>query len=354
MPYPLIGLESVVSDERCDAVRLSRPDGGAEVVYLRQDGEGWTTADQGSDPIHTEQLLAAIGEAFGREYDTLECFVADEKVEYVLGRGAVVTRRVPRKKAERFGEPAAESRTLAEVLGIPGSKRRPKFRQAYQFAVLVLAALPPDNGVPLRVLDCACGRSYLGFVLLDLLSARGRSATLHGVDSDGVLVEKCREIAGDLGWTNCTFETADLATYGPAGTWDAVVSLHGCDTLTDDAIRIGCKAGVPLICVAPCCQHELRHGWKTHPLGWTKRYGLVEQRLADALTDGFRCLVLEALGYRVQVLRFTSQEVTPKNLLIRARLAGGHRPGRLAEARAFLKQFNARPRLAGLLDSVAE
>jgi hypothetical protein len=347
---PLIGLEATLLDDRCDAARLADSAGGAARLYLRQGDEGWSTPDGDADPVHVQDLMAALREGLGGGFDTLECFVGGEKVVYTLARGAVFTRRAAREASERFAEPDRESKPLAEALGIPASKRRPKFRQAYDFARAVTEALPRRAAPPLRLLDCACGRSYLGFVLLDLLASANRPATLHGVDSNTTLVAKCREIAGKLKWTNCAFETADLAAWSAPGEWDAVLSLHGCDTLTDEAIRIGVGVKAPLICVAPCCQHELRENWKDHPLGWTARYGLIEQRAADALTDGFRCLVLEGLGYRVRVVRFTSQETTPKNLLILARLAGPAKPERLAEAKAFMERFNVRPRLAALVE----
>lgn len=350
MIAPLIGLMVTLLDERCDAVRLTHSATGAERLYLRQGDEGWATPDVEADPIHAEDLFAAVRDVFGCDFDTVECFVGNEKVVYALSRGSVTTRRLPRGADERFSESSAESKTLSEALGIPASRRRPKFRQAHDFARIVADELPKRADPPLRLLDCACGRSYLGFVLLDLLTSAGRAATLYGVDSNATLVAKCREIAEKLQWTNCSFETADLTAWKGEGEWDAVLSLHGCDTLTDEAIRLGVGLRVPLICVAPCCQHELRDHWKDHPLGWTARYGLIEQRAADAITDGFRCLVLEGLGYRVRVTRFTSQETTPKNLLIVARLAGAPKPERLAEAKAFMERFNVRPRLAGLVE----
>ena len=153
-----------------------------------------------------------------------------------------------------------------------------------------------------------------------------------------------------LGWSDSTFEVADLAAYSvQPDAHDIAVSLHGCDTLTDEALRIGWEGRVPLLFVAPCCQHELRHQWRDHPLDWMSRYGLLEQQLADVVTDGFRCLVLEALGYRVKVIRFADPDVTPKNLLIQARLTSDPREGPARKAEAFLEQFGVSPRLAEVL-----
>jgi hypothetical protein len=241
---------------------------------------------------------------------------------------------------------------VAEALGIPKSKRKAKFRQASRFAALVEEAVSNvEQSERVRILDLACGRSYLGMELVRFLARDGRAVSLHGIDRDPKLVAKCGEITKSLGWPDTSFDTADLRSYsiGP-DEYDVVVSLHACDTLSDEAIRIACEGRVPLAFLAPCCQHELRHQWKDHPLEWIARYGLLEQRLADVLTDGLRCLAMEAMGYQVNVLRFVEPEVTPKNILIQGRLVSGPRPARVREARDFMQMFHVHPRLAAFLD----
>ncbi|MHC4479669.1 MAG: class I SAM-dependent methyltransferase [Planctomycetota bacterium] len=353
MLLPMAGLESILADASCQRVELQNTSSGAAQVFLREGEDHWVADDEQSDALHTKALWDRIQKEFGRAYDRLVCMLPEEKVEYVTEGSSVRIRRLPRSEPGADSDAAGAGLTvIADALGIPRSKRKAKFRQAYQFARMVQDALPDAGKGSLGVLDLACGRSYLGFVLVHLLAAGGRSVRLHGVDSERSLVEKCREIATTLQWTNSTFEMADIADYSlKPNDYDVAVSLHGCDTLTDEAIRIACRARIPLLFVAPCCQHEFRHQLKSHPLDWLSRYGLLEQRLADVLTDGFRCLVMEALGYRVKVLRFTEPDVTPKNLLIQARLTSEPRPGRAREARAFLRRFGLRPALAALLDA---
>jgi len=351
MTYLLIGIDCTLSDEHCDTVRLCNSSDGAVVVYLRQGEDAWGREDRESDPVHTQELLETIKNGFGGGFDRAECLLPDEKITYALVRGSVKVSRGPREEAT--AAPAVEEgmEVLTDALGIPRSRRKAKLKQACRFAGIVEQALSGAKKESLRILDLACGRSYLGFVLVHQLSVLGHEVQLHGVDSNEALVGKCRDILKTLRWTNCTFEVQDLASYAvAAGEYDIVVSLHGCDTLSDEAIRIACGGRVPLLFVAPCCQHELRHQWKAHPLQWISRYGLLEQRLADVLTDAFRCTVLEALGYRVKVLRFAAPDITPKNLLIQAELASGPDPRRAADARTFLRQFGVRPRLAALLE----
>jgi hypothetical protein len=103
--------------------------------------------------------------------------------------------------------------------------------------------------------------------------------------------------------------------------------------------------------VAPCCQHELRHSWTDHPVLWLARYGLIEQHVSDALTDGYRCLVLEALGYKVKVLRFLAPDISPKNVLIQGQLATGPNRKRADLAWDFARKFGVRLRLADVLES---
>ena len=133
-----------------------------------------------------------------------------------------------------------------------------------------------------------------------------------------------------------------------------VLSLHGCDTLTDEAIRIAAECKADYIFVAPCCQHEMRYLWNDHPLSWISRYGLLEQRLADTLTDGFRSLALEALGYRVNVIRFTELDITPKNLIIQAVKATKPDPNAKESLKRFMNEFGVHPKLAEYIKNKAQ
>jgi hypothetical protein len=286
----------------------------------------------------------------------VRCTLATRCVLFVLERGKVTIKHEARKEERATTGVAGEAwHALTDALGIPRSKRGHKLKQAEQFARIVENGLDGEGGGEVRILDVACGRSYLGFVLYHMLSAGGYRPRLHGIDANATLVEKCCEISRGLGWKDCDFNATDLAQYEPeTGAYDVLVSLHGCDTLSDDAIRVGVEGRIPLLFVAPCCQQELRKAWGPHPLEWMGRYGVLEERFADILTDGYRSLVLEARGYRVTVVRFVAPEVTPKNLLIQAKLTAKGLPERAEEAREFERLFSVRPRLASLLADGAD
>ena len=107
-----------------------------------------------------------------------------------------------------------------------------------------------------------------------------------------------------------------------------VVSLHACDTATDEALARGVEWKARYILSAPCCQHELQKtigkaGDGNPPaaermFAGLLRQGILRERLCDLLTDTFRALILRILGYRTQVVEFVSPDATARNILLRA------------------------------------
>jgi len=349
----MIGLTATIANDECASVRLRRGAEDSGVVYVR-DGDGfWAREDMEQEAIHSEELVSVIQQEYSGRGAIVECFLGAEQVTYRVESGGTTVLRKPAEGPSASPlEDLASLGRLLDAFGTPKSRRRAKLQQALQFGKIVAAALAGYQGKRLSILDLACGRSYLGFVLMHQAARRGLRAGLHGVDANPAYVQKSRAVAESLGLADCTFEQADLAGYsGEGGNYDVVVCLHGCDTLTDEAIRIAWESKSRLVFLAPCCQHELRHTWQEHPLQWASRYGLIEQRLADALTDGYRCLVLEALGYQVKVLRFATQSLSPKNLLIQGQLMSGPVQERADAAWRFCQRFGARLRLADVLDA---
>jgi len=345
----LIGLEAILADPSCERVELVGP-GGERVVRIREGGDVWADEAGRLPSLHARDLIPDLERSLAEGFDRLICVLAAEEIVYSVRRGSVAVERRPRAQSPDALLEAI--RPVAEALGIPATRRKAKLTQAIRFATIVAEGLGQGSGT-VRLLDLACGRSYVGFVLAAILKAQGREIRLHGVDANEALIETSQRIAEELGWDWATFEAADLASYRvERGGYDVAVALHACDTLTDEAIRIAHEAGISALYLAPCCQHELRHAWGKHPLRWVARYGLLEQRLADVLTDAFRCLVLEALGYRVRTHRFADPEITPKNLLIEARATGRPDRAKAAQARAFLSQFDTTLRLAVLIPEI--
>jgi hypothetical protein len=97
-----------------------------------------------------------------------------------------------------------------------------------------------------------------------------------------------------------------------------VISLHACDTATDEAIALAVNNDVNAMVMVPCCHRELLQQLEYKPLEPIFKYGILKARISDALTDGLRSMYLEALGYKVTVVEYISPLETPKNLMIRA------------------------------------
>ena len=209
------------------------------------------------------------------------------------------------------------------VMTAAGQVRAPqrhKFRQINRYLEFVRDVLPdlPAEG-PLQVVDCGCGKSGLTFALRHFLTdVCSRDVQLTGLDWNADVLETCRRISGQLGWTNIDFRPGDIASFDAPGPVHLVVSLHACDTATDQALARAIRWEANVILSVPCCQHELSPQLASEPLDALLRHGILRERFAADATDALRAALLEVAGYRTQVLEFIDLEHTPKNLLLRA------------------------------------
>jgi len=163
-------------------------------------------------------------------------------------------------------------------------------------------------------------------------------------------VGKCAELRDSLGWPGLEFRTSSIAEFTPREPPDVVLSLHACDTATDEAIAQGIIWGSRVILAAPCCQHELHSQLRAPLFRPVLRHGILRERLADILTDTFRALALRIMGYRTSVIQFVSPEHTSKNLMIRAvkGLKAGHAPS-VREYTSLKEYWGVEPSIERLL-----
>jgi len=254
---------------------------------------------------------------------------------------------IPEGRADRF----------LEVLGISTAsgqirpRMRAKYTQINQFLLQLETAIA-DAGLthrerPLQILDCGCGLSYLTLAahhyLNDILKI---PASIVGIDVNETLIRKSWERSHQIGAMGLSFRCGRIGTIDQSV--DIVLALHACDTATDDALAQAIRSQASLILSVPCCHRHLNRQLTSKRLELRPllRHGIIQQRLADLLTDSFRALALRILGYRTDILEFVSQEHTARNIMIRA-IRGPKRgdPGFVAEYRQLREFWQVTPYL---------
>lgn len=225
-----------------------------------------------------------------------------------------------------------------------------KFRKINRFLEYIEDILPSlPTGRELRILDFGCGKSYLTFAIYYYLKVlKGYPVRITGLDLKEDVIRRCNELAVKYGYDKLEFLCGDIAYYDGCSQVDMVVTLHACDTATDYALAKAVGWGAKVILSVPCCQHELNKQMKNDLLSPVLHYGILKERIAALMTDGLRAQILEANGYRTQILEFIDMAHTPKNLLIRA-VYNGHCADNKAQINELLAAFDVNPTLYRLL-----
>ena len=219
---------------------------------------------------------------------------------------------------------------LADGEGRIRASMRGKYDQVNEFLKVVEDVLKERTERKLHVVDCGCGKAYLTLALyFYLVQTLGYlDVRVVGVDRREDVVAAARKMAQQLDVADkVTFVARDLGDLGSAADLgadfapDMVISLHACDTATDEALARGVEWGCRYIVSAPCCQHELQKTigpQSDDAFAGVLRHGILRERLCDILTDSFRAMILRILGYRTQVVEFVSPDATARNILLRA------------------------------------
>jgi len=232
-----------------------------------------------------------------------------------------------------------------------------KFKQINRFLEMVedVAGSLPKSG-PLHVIDFGSGKAYLTFALYHYLTAiKGRDVRLVGLDLKEDVVAFCLAVARDLGYAGLSFGVGDIAGYASDAPVDMVVTLHACDTATDDALVQAVGWGARVILSVPCCQHELFGQLASGVLAPMLKYGIIRERLTALVTDSARASLLESAGYSVQILEFIALEHTTKNLMIRAVRRGSHTGQKQSEEyEAFRDFWHIRPMMEAALGRLTQ
>lgn len=246
--------------------------------------------------------------------------------------------RIPDIRPEQSIELLKELHLLTRDGKLNQDARR-KLKQVYHLVgfiePLINEALAGNPEATL--VDHGAGKSYLGFILYDLVFKARAAGRVVGVETRGELVERSRALAARLGFARMDFHALSveqaMASAALPARVELVTALHACDTATDDAIRFALSRGAQFIALVPCCQAEIAAELRRDkaaslartPFAELWRRPLHTREFGTLLTNTLRCLQLEAAGYQVSVTELTGWEHSLKNELIIARHTGQRR-----------------------------
>ena len=317
-----------------------------------------------------------------------------KKGHVMVTRSAEMDRVVtvqPHDRVKKLPLTSFDSAALLKTIGLAdGSGKirasmRGKYDQVNEFLKVVKETVQPTDE-PFTVVDCGCGKAYLTISLYFYLTEvlKFPNVKVIGIDRRSDVVAAAKKMAAQLDVAdrvlfveadlnefqisdlksqiddsvtsqsnnrtvkqsnnrtvkqsnNRTVEQSNNRTVEQSNNVSMVVSLHACDTATDEALAKGVEWKARYILSAPCCQHELQKmiGIRDRGSGirvrgdddfaGLLRQSILRERLCDILTDSFRAMILRILGFKVQVIEFVSSEATARNIMLKCEY--GVKPG---------------------------
>ena len=281
----------------------------------------------------------------------------------LVSRSAEMSRSVavrPHDRVKDLPLGRFDSAALLRALGIADGQgairasRRGKYDQVNEFLRVVDETVAPaaagaaakSPGSAFTVVDCGCGKAYLTLALYHYLvhALKMRDVRVVGVDRRADVVAAARATAAELDvadrvkFVDAALEDVRLEDVSETGRVDMVVSLHACDTATDEALAKGVEWNAGYVLAAPCCQHELQKalaaGCGAGEFAALLRQPILRERLCDMLTDAFCASIMRVLGFRTQVVEFVDSEATARNIMLRC--VCGVKPGQAGPVGEYL------------------
>ena len=277
-----------------------------------------------------------------------------KKGKVLLSRSAEMDRKVvvrPHDRVKNLPLSRFDSAALLRTIGLTDGEgairqsMRGKYDQVNEFLKVVGETVGEAShagkaeGAAFTVVDCGCGKAYLTLSLYSYLTeVLGYSnVKVVGVDKRRDVIDSARRMAEQLDIADkVVFAESDIAVFEPSEVFscergerpeiDLVVSLHACDTATDEALAKGIEWKARYILSAPCCQHELQKTLDDKgAFSGLMRQSILREGLCDILTDSFRAQIMRIMGFRTQVIEFVSGEATARNILLKC--VWGVKPG---------------------------
>lgn len=193
------------------------------------------------------------------------------------------------------------------------------------------------NKDSLTLVDHGAGKSYLGFILYDLLLKTISNSNVIGIEARADLVKKSKELAANCDFERMAFEHLtvedSMTSASIPDKVEVVTALHACDTATDDAIQFGLRKQAQYMVLVPCCQAEVAEVMRKNKAQSLSQSALAEiwrhpihtREFGSQVTNVLRCLQLEAAGYKVTVTELVGWEHSLKNELMIAKYIGQKR-----------------------------
>lgn len=268
-----------------------------------------------------------------------------KKGHVMVSRSAEMDRVVkvqPHDRVKKVPLTEFDSAALLRTIGLTDGEgkvrasMRGKYDQVNEFLKVVKETLPASDSdrqpstTPFTVVDCGCGKAYLTISLYFYLTEvlKFPAVRIIGIDRRSDVIAAATKMASQLDVADkVEFVESDLGAYELEKA-DLVVSLHACDTATDEALAKGVEWKARYILSAPCCQHELQKTLKPESsiaFQGLLRQNILRERLCDILTDAYRAMILRILGFKTQVIEFVSSEATARNILLKCEY--GVKPG---------------------------
>ncbi|MHA2174206.1 MAG: class I SAM-dependent methyltransferase [Candidatus Hodarchaeales archaeon] len=243
-------------------------------------------------------------------------------------------------------------------LRVPDKSRKrqheTKFMQTIDFSQQIISWVKKIKR-PITILDCACGNSYLSFVLYYLLTeVYNKQVHIIGVDLQEPLIKKCNAISKEKGYTGLEFMSGNIDEFTSEREIDVVYSLHACDVATDyaiaKAIKLGAKAGF----FVSCCHNQISNQVQLENFPFFAellRNRPFKEKIRAFVTDTVRQLALEGYNYKTKIFEFTPVRWTDKNIMIKAILTGKpEQSPKIENYKAFLERRKLNSILTELLE----
>jgi hypothetical protein len=234
--------------------------------------------------------------------------------------------------------------------GALNADSRRKLKQVLHLTQLLRPALENllEEKADPQLADLGAGKSYLGFVLCDLVFGPAGRGRVVGIETREELVAASRALAEECSFPRMEFLCAPIAEANlPGHRCDIVTALHACDKATDDAILFALRHEAKVVALVPCCQAEVARALqdKESALDQLWRHPIQRREFGAHVTNVMRGLFLESHGYKVRVTELVGWEHSLKNELILAERHQRANPQAKAEFDRLAEQLGVKPAL---------